>query len=86
MDKFIKIRYNMRAAAPKEQAKHHNGWIWERALLNVHHISSVNIEECIICMSNGGSYTNIPKEDIEQIVNLFLGKNVLIINNIESEE
>lgn len=86
MDKFIKIRYNMRAAAPKEQAKHHNGWTWERALLNVHHISSVNIEECIICMSNGGSYTNIPKEDIEQIVNLFLGKNVLIINNIESEE
>lgn len=67
-NKFIKIRYNQRAAMVKEKAKHPNGWTWDEAVVNVDHVSSVDIETNCLYMDNGNVYMYVLNEDINWFV------------------
>ena len=43
----------------------------KEVLLNMSYISSINVDDNSICMTNGNAYTNIHPDDVSKIVHYF---------------
>ena len=46
----------------------------KHAYLNINYISSINVEDNVICMNNGGHYSYIHPDDIKKVIE--------VVNNI----
>ena len=62
----VGIRFNRRAGKPGTHT-----WEYDKAILKLSCISSININKREICMTNGGCYDNVEPDDLEKVISYF---------------
>lgn len=58
-----------------------NGWDSTKektAYLNINYISSINLEDCSICMNNGRCYSYVHPDDIGKIIQIVNSNNNIV--------